>query len=36
MNEEWQIMENRLRIRKEAELRGERERAEVYHKMDVE
>lgn len=28
-------METRIRIRKEAELRCEREKAEVYHKMDL-
>jgi hypothetical protein len=28
-------MEARVRIRKEAELRSERERVEVYHNMDV-
>jgi hypothetical protein len=28
-------METRVRIRKEAEIRAEREKAEVYHKIDV-
>jgi hypothetical protein len=33
---EFEMMEIRLRSRKEAEGRDERERAETYHKMDCE
>lgn len=32
---DFELMEARVRIRNEAELKAEREKAEVYHKMDI-
>ena len=32
---DFELMETRIRIRNEAELKAEREKAEVYHKMDI-